>query len=103
MDTLDEVTVETLRAANIEEDLLWSLSRDDIKDLMPGPENFLRRRALWLLVSKDESVEAAGKKLETSKLSTTSASALPEENPNTNTNQQDFDHLNSRIHCVHRW
>uniref|UniRef100_A0AAV2K6R9 Uncharacterized protein n=1 Tax=Knipowitschia caucasica TaxID=637954 RepID=A0AAV2K6R9_KNICA len=50
---------------------------------MPGPENFLRRRALWLLVSKDESVEAAGKKLETSKLSTTSASALPEENPNT--------------------
>lgn len=43
-------------AANIGEDLLRSLSRDDIKDLFPGPENFLRRRALWLLVNNHEQV-----------------------------------------------
>lgn len=45
-----------IAAANIGEDLLRSLSRDDIKDLFPGPENFLRRRALWLLVNNDEQV-----------------------------------------------
>ncbi|CAG5893726.1 unnamed protein product, partial [Menidia menidia] len=45
--------------ANIGEDLLPLLSRDDIKDLFPGPENFLRRRAIWLVVNKDEKVDAA--------------------------------------------
>ncbi|KAM3583192.1 uncharacterized protein V6R79_014190 [Siganus canaliculatus] len=59
MEKLDEVSVATLRAANIGEDLLPSLSRDDIKDLFPGPENFLRRRAIWLVVNKDEEVDAA--------------------------------------------
>ncbi|XP_073336348.1 uncharacterized protein [Pagrus major] len=57
MDKLDEVAIATLRAANIGEDLLHSLSRDDIKDLFPGPENFLRRRAIWLVVNKDEKVD----------------------------------------------
>ncbi|KAK1903514.1 Mitochondrial group I intron splicing factor CCM1 [Dissostichus eleginoides] len=51
MDKLDEETVTTLKAANIGEDLLHSLSRDDIKDLFPGPANFLRRRAIWLVVN----------------------------------------------------
>ncbi|KAK1898229.1 G1/S-specific cyclin-E [Dissostichus eleginoides] len=41
------------RAANIGEDLLHSLSRDDIKDLFPGPANFLRRRAIWLVVNAE--------------------------------------------------
>lgn len=44
--------------ANIGEDLLPSLSRDYIKDLFPGPENFLRRRALWLVVHKHEKVSS---------------------------------------------
>ncbi|KAI9537913.1 hypothetical protein NQZ68_020895 [Dissostichus eleginoides] len=51
IDKLDEETVTTLKAANIGEDLLHSLSRDDIKDLFPGPANFLRRRAIWLVVN----------------------------------------------------
>ncbi|TKS66016.1 hypothetical protein D9C73_000072 [Collichthys lucidus] len=59
MDKLDDVSIATLRAANIGEDLLPSLSRDDIKDLFPGPENFLRRRAIWLVVNKDEKVDTA--------------------------------------------
>lgn len=44
--------------ANVGEDLLFSLSRDDIKDLFPGPENFLRRRTLWLAVHKREEVSS---------------------------------------------
>lgn len=45
--------------AKIGEDLMPSLSRDDIKDLFPGPENFERRRALWLVANKDEKVSSA--------------------------------------------
>lgn len=45
-----------IAAANIGEDLLLLLSRDDIRDLFPGPENFLRRRAIWHVVNKDEKV-----------------------------------------------
>ncbi|XP_078023648.1 uncharacterized protein LOC144462870 [Epinephelus lanceolatus] len=59
MDKLDDVSIATLRAANIGEDLLPSFSRDDIKDLFPGPENFLRRRAIWLVVNNDEKVRAS--------------------------------------------
>ncbi|CAG5850998.1 unnamed protein product, partial [Menidia menidia] len=59
MDKLDDISIATLKAANIGEDLLPLLSRDDIKDLFPGPENFLRRRAIWLVVNKDEKVDAA--------------------------------------------
>ncbi|CAI5669675.1 unnamed protein product [Oreochromis niloticus] len=54
MEKLDEITIATLKEANVGEDLLSSLSRDDIKDLFPGPEHFLRRRALWLAVHKCE-------------------------------------------------
>ncbi|XP_076852804.1 uncharacterized protein LOC143508162 [Brachyhypopomus gauderio] len=54
MEKLDEITISTLKEANVGEDLLSSLSRDDIKDLFPGPEHFLRRRALWLAVHKCE-------------------------------------------------
>uniref|UniRef100_A0AAV2L2W4 Uncharacterized protein n=1 Tax=Knipowitschia caucasica TaxID=637954 RepID=A0AAV2L2W4_KNICA len=69
-------------AANIGEDLLQSLSRDDIKDLFPGPENFLRRRALWLVVNKDEKVETAVRAMEPTKLSD-AADVPPEEKPTT--------------------
>jgi len=47
-----------MAAANIGEDLLPSLSRDDIKYLFPGPENFLRRWAIWLVVNKDEKIRS---------------------------------------------
>ncbi|KAL7406521.1 hypothetical protein ABVT39_021316 [Epinephelus coioides] len=74
MDKLDEVTTATLKEANIGEDLLPTLSRDDIKDLFPGPENFLRRRALWLVVNRDEKEETPP--------STTGGSDLSKEEPN---------------------
>lgn len=81
MDKFDETTIETLKAGNIGEDLLRSLSRDDIKDLFPGPEHFLRRRALWLAVN-DEKVETAVRAMEPTKPSDV-ADVPPEEKPNT--------------------
>ncbi|XP_026114057.1 uncharacterized protein LOC113109002 isoform X2 [Carassius auratus] len=54
MDGLDEVAICTLKAANIGEDILPTLTRDDIRDLFPGPEHFLRRKAIWLIVHKEE-------------------------------------------------
>ncbi|KAK2836794.1 hypothetical protein Q7C36_014663 [Tachysurus vachellii] len=47
MDDLDATTVAVLEAAKIDEGVLKTLSRDDLKDLFPGPENFLRRKKLW--------------------------------------------------------
>ena len=34
-------------AANIDEEVLKTLSQEDLKDLFPGPENFLKRKKLW--------------------------------------------------------
>ncbi len=42
------------KAAHIGEDMLSALSREDIRDLFPGPEHFLRR--IWLLTHKEEQV-----------------------------------------------
>ncbi|CAL8406248.1 unnamed protein product [Arctogadus glacialis] len=57
MDELDAATVSTLRAANISEEMVSTLSREDLRDLFPGPENFLRRKAVWRIchgVSEEE-------------------------------------------------
>ncbi|XP_030579956.1 uncharacterized protein LOC115776609 [Archocentrus centrarchus] len=54
MDGLDDVTVSVLNAANIDEVLIHTLSRDDLRDLFPGPENFLRRKQLWAHLHKEE-------------------------------------------------
>ncbi|XP_069370007.1 uncharacterized protein [Paralichthys olivaceus] len=54
MEELDDVTVSVLNAANIDEALLHTLSRDDLRDLFPGPENFLRRKQLWTLISQED-------------------------------------------------
>ncbi|KAI4830322.1 hypothetical protein KUCAC02_001961 [Chaenocephalus aceratus] len=47
MDQLDAVAVSILRAANIIEGTMSTLSREDLRDLFPGPENFFRRKAVW--------------------------------------------------------
>ncbi|XP_072572664.1 uncharacterized protein [Paramormyrops kingsleyae] len=54
MEGLDDVTVSILNAANIDNVLLHTLSRDDLRDLFPGPENFLRRRQLWTFFHKED-------------------------------------------------
>ncbi|CAM4530089.1 unnamed protein product [Leuciscus chuanchicus] len=54
MDELDDFSVLTLKAANIDEALLQTLSRDDLRDLFPGPEHFLRRKRVWALISPED-------------------------------------------------
>lgn len=34
-------------AANVNTDMLPSLSKEDLCNLFPGPEHFFRRRAIW--------------------------------------------------------
>lgn len=34
-------------AANVDADVLQTLTREDLKDLFPGPEHFRRRKAIW--------------------------------------------------------
>lgn len=43
-------------ADSIDEALLHTLSRDDLRDLFPGPENFLRRKQLWAVISREVSL-----------------------------------------------
>ncbi|KAI4891729.1 hypothetical protein NFI96_032128, partial [Prochilodus magdalenae] len=38
------------KAANIDEEVLKTLSQEDLKDLFPGPENFLKRKKLWDMI-----------------------------------------------------
>ncbi|KAI4804102.1 hypothetical protein KUCAC02_025744 [Chaenocephalus aceratus] len=54
MDKLDDVTVSIFKAAHIDEVLMHSLTRDDLRDLFPGPEDFLRRKRVWSLISPEE-------------------------------------------------
>lgn len=39
-------------AANIDEKALRTISREDLKDLFPGPENFFQRKKLWECISQ---------------------------------------------------
>nr|XP_057926902.1 uncharacterized protein LOC131128251 [Doryrhamphus excisus] len=54
METLDEATVSLLQAANITNEVLPSLTREDLRDLLPGPENFLRRKCIWATFHPEE-------------------------------------------------
>ncbi|KAG7456399.1 hypothetical protein JOB18_013551 [Solea senegalensis] len=83
MDELDDLTVAVLNAANIDEALLHTLSRDDLRDLLPGPENFLRRKQVWALISlEDENPTLPAKGGETTSHSTRGASPI---SPHTST------------------
>ena len=41
------VSSNVFTAANISEEMMGTLSREDLRDLFPGPENFFRRKAVW--------------------------------------------------------
>ncbi|KAM8903512.1 uncharacterized protein AB9W97_007640 isoform 1-T1 [Spinachia spinachia] len=45
---------EDLESANIDETLLHTLNRDDLRDLFPGPEHFLRRKRVWALINPED-------------------------------------------------
>lgn len=43
-------------AASISTDMLRSLSKDDLHDLFPEPEYFLRRRPIWRMTHEENEV-----------------------------------------------
>ncbi|CAL8258611.1 unnamed protein product [Arctogadus glacialis] len=53
---MDHITTAVLKAANISTDMLPSLSKEDLRDLFPGPEHFLRRRTIWRLIHDEDKV-----------------------------------------------
>ncbi|KAI4810059.1 hypothetical protein KUCAC02_018909 [Chaenocephalus aceratus] len=50
---MDAIATAALKAANISRDMLPSLSKEDLRDLLPGPEHFFRRRTIWRLTHDD--------------------------------------------------
>ncbi|XP_026048737.1 uncharacterized protein LOC113036543 isoform X3 [Astatotilapia calliptera] len=52
MDNFDDAILSVLQAANIDEETLRSFTRDDLKDLFPGHENFFRRKKIWDFISQ---------------------------------------------------
>ncbi|CAL9684686.1 unnamed protein product [Knipowitschia caucasica] len=50
---IDSVSASVLKAAGVKMTMLPSLTKEDLRDLFPGPENFLRRRHIWQLVHGD--------------------------------------------------
>ncbi|CAL8388615.1 unnamed protein product [Boreogadus saida] len=50
---MDHITTAVLKAANISTDMLPSLSKEDLRDLFPGPEHFLRR-TIWRLIHDED-------------------------------------------------
>uniref|UniRef100_A0AAV2IZU1 Uncharacterized protein n=3 Tax=Knipowitschia caucasica TaxID=637954 RepID=A0AAV2IZU1_KNICA len=53
MDIFDDATVSVLEAAGVDEEALKGLSREDLKDLFPGPGHFLRRKKLWEFINQN--------------------------------------------------
>ncbi|XP_056463623.1 uncharacterized protein LOC130403265 isoform X2 [Gadus chalcogrammus] len=47
MDKLDRVAKDILTAANVDMEALKMLSREELRDLFPGPDHFLRRKSIW--------------------------------------------------------
>ncbi|KAK5848720.1 hypothetical protein PBY51_006312 [Eleginops maclovinus] len=47
MEKLDRVAKDILTAANIDMEALKTLSREELRDLFPGPDHFLRRKCIW--------------------------------------------------------
>uniref|UniRef100_A0AAV2M2Z7 Uncharacterized protein n=1 Tax=Knipowitschia caucasica TaxID=637954 RepID=A0AAV2M2Z7_KNICA len=50
-----------MKAANVDADVLQTLTREDLKDLFPGPEHFRRRKAIWDLAHPvEQATEESG-------------------------------------------
>uniref|UniRef100_A0AAV2JYE9 Uncharacterized protein n=1 Tax=Knipowitschia caucasica TaxID=637954 RepID=A0AAV2JYE9_KNICA len=48
-------------SANVDADVLQTLTREDLKDLFPGPEHFRRRKAIWDLAHPvEQATEESG-------------------------------------------
>ncbi|CAL1584779.1 unnamed protein product [Knipowitschia caucasica] len=52
LEGLNEGIRSVLEAANIDEAILTTVNREDLKDLFPGAADFLQRKQLWDLICK---------------------------------------------------
>uniref|UniRef100_A0A1A7XTZ6 Si:dkey-174c13.2 n=1 Tax=Iconisemion striatum TaxID=60296 RepID=A0A1A7XTZ6_9TELE len=86
MEKLDDVTVSILKAASIDECMLLTLSRDDLRDLFPGPEHFIRRKHVWSIIHPEED-HPVPQKPETTTSPRVVATASPQ-TPDDNKSQQ---------------
>ncbi|XP_072300229.1 uncharacterized protein [Eucyclogobius newberryi] len=77
MEKLDDVTVSILKAANIDESLLSTLSRDDLRDLLLGPEHFRRRKQLWSLFNPEQDHTVSAKQASIIPQTTASPNTTP--------------------------
>ncbi|XP_028435567.1 uncharacterized protein LOC114556733 [Perca flavescens] len=57
---MDPTTIAVLKAASISADMLPSLSKEDLRDLFPGPEHFFRRRDIWRITHDENEGEESG-------------------------------------------
>lgn len=60
-ETDDDLANVNFKATNIDKGVLKTLSRDDLKDLFPGPENFLKRKKLWDVIGLKVNVHIQSK------------------------------------------
>ncbi|CAL8282902.1 unnamed protein product [Boreogadus saida] len=80
LEKLDQVANDILSAAQIDADALHTLSREDLRDLFPGPEHFLRRKSIWKVVHPVEQASS-------------SSCAADTQHPNTQTpNKRKYQH-----------
>ncbi|XP_041959643.1 uncharacterized protein LOC121718630 isoform X2 [Alosa sapidissima] len=54
MDQLDVATQSFLEAASITDEILPLLTREDLRDLLPGPDNFRKRKYIWEAVHSEQ-------------------------------------------------
>uniref|UniRef100_A0AAV2J4Y4 Uncharacterized protein n=1 Tax=Knipowitschia caucasica TaxID=637954 RepID=A0AAV2J4Y4_KNICA len=94
---IDSVSASVLKAAGVKMTMLPSLTKEDLRDLFPGPENFLRRRHIWQLVHGDvESQKSNCPVLDTSvsspasSVASSSASTVILEKSTPSTSQEDL-------------
>lgn len=64
---MDNISASVFKAAGLKMEMLPSLSKEDLRDLFPGPEHFLRRKNIWQLFHEDnESQQSCYSTLDTS-------------------------------------
>ncbi|KAM4585548.1 uncharacterized protein PAE49_004768 isoform 1-T1 [Odontesthes bonariensis] len=83
MEEFEDIVLSVLEAASIDEEALKNLSRDDLKDLFPGPENFLRRKKLWDFINQKCESRTTDQDASTCSGSPPSTSAIPPSQPQT--------------------
>ncbi|XP_056451967.1 uncharacterized protein LOC130387053 isoform X2 [Gadus chalcogrammus] len=82
LEKLDQVANDILAAAQIDADALHTLSREDLRDLFPGPEHFRRRKSIWMVVHPVEQASSSSCAADTQQPNTPTPKYPTSENTN---------------------